>query len=354
MDSKQFRQHQEHWERAVISYKDDKGKSFGSTVLRVAVALKLYEHASDDGDQCMMYARRTTIAKAAGFNGSVQTQQREVSRRLRELENAGFIELVRKAQRPSLGNPGGVAARWKLVIPPAELDRVVHMWDTESVLESNTVTSNDGKNDAGSTSSVLESNTISVLESNTESVSETHTQYSLTTHPDQYTQTDHAQSENLARNDDQSGNDPHAQNISFEQRSPSSFSQTDEQPELTGIDGFWEMEEERREVWEDHYSVIAPGSMLETISYRDAVETFSQHFFSARRRNWDRPFMAYLNSLAADGTDLADGDMSELANAVHGLLQTIPKSQFYDERHRVEPDSDNGQQPEQTSDYRPF
>ncbi|MCQ9335352.1 hypothetical protein NQ011_01310 [Corynebacterium phoceense] len=354
MDSKQFRQHQEHWERAVISYKDDKGKSFGGTVVRLAVALKLYEHASDDGDQCMMYARRSTLATAAGFNGKAETRRREVSRCLRALKKAGFIELVREAQRPTFDNPNGVPAKWKLVIPPAELDRVVHMWDAEGLGGiPYTVTSNDGKNSTDQEGLGYETYPLTGNESSPITGYESHTQYTLTTHPDQYTQTDHAQSENLARNDEPSGNDPHAQNLSFEQRDQS-FSQTEEQPEPTDINDFLDMEKERREEWEDRYNDIAPGSMIETISYDEAVETFYQHFYSARRRHWDRPFMAYLNSLAADGSDLADGDMSELASAVQALLATIPKSQFYDERRRIEPDSDNEQQPEQTSDYRPF
>ena len=349
MDSKQFRQHQEHWERAVISYKDDKGKSFGGAVLRVAWALKLYEHASDDGDQCMMYARRSTIAIAAGFNGNAETRRREVSRRLRELEKAGFIELIREAQRPSLDNPNGVAAKWKLVIPPAELDRVVHMWDVEGLGGiPNTVTSKGGKNSADQEGLGGIPNTMTVLETHPETVLETHTQYTLTTHPDQYTQTDHAQSENLARNDDQSGNDPHAQNISFEQRDQS-FSQTEEQPEPTGIDGFWEMEEDRRDMWKDRYNDIAPGSMIETIPYEDAVRNFADCFDNVRRRHWDRPFMAYLNSLVVDGTDLADGDLSELSEAVYGLLSEVPKSRFY-----LEPVSDNEQHSQPVSDYRPF
>lgn len=332
MDGKEFRQHQEHWERAVISYKDDKGKSFGGTVVRLAVALKLYEHASDDGDQCMMYARRSTLATAAGFNGKAETRRREVSRCLRALKKAGFIELVREAQRPTFDNPNGVPAKWKLVIPPAELDRVVHMWDAEGLGGiPYTVTSNDGKNSTDQGGLGYETYPLTGNESSPITGYESHTQYSLTTHPDQYTQTDHAQSENLARNDDQSGNDPHAQNISFEQRSPSSFSQTDEQPELTGIDGFWEMEEERREVWESRYNEIAPGSPIETISYGDAVENFADYFDYVRRRHWDQTFMAYLNSLVEDGSDLADGDMSELAEAVRALLAKIPKSQFYGE-----------------------
>lgn len=127
MDSKEFRQHQEHWERAVVSYKDDKGNSFGSTVLRVAWALKLYVHAGDGGNQCMVQVERLTIAIAAGFNGKAETRRREVGRCLRALENAGFIQLARKAQRPTFDRPYSVPEKWKLVIPPAELDRVVHM-----------------------------------------------------------------------------------------------------------------------------------------------------------------------------------------------------------------------------------
>lgn len=115
LNTAQFREKQDNWRIALISYKHANGKGFNARTIRLAIALQHHEHATEGADQGTAWPGRQRLAEMVGIGGSRETQLREVSRALKPLAEAGFIVKIREGK--SVNGEEVVTAKWRLVVP---------------------------------------------------------------------------------------------------------------------------------------------------------------------------------------------------------------------------------------------
>lgn len=135
LNPKEFRIHQENWLQAVALYRDENGKRLSATTLRVAIAMRVYEHANTDekGQQGTAWPTRSTLAKRAGIGGTPKTIRREITTHTNALAKAGFIVKIREGVKPSGDRPLGEAAIWKLTIPAESLKEVESLFEVSGL-----------------------------------------------------------------------------------------------------------------------------------------------------------------------------------------------------------------------------
>lgn len=129
MNKAEFRQHQDDWRQALISHRKESGRSLEGTTIRVALALQHYERAAEGEDQCCAFPTRLSLAVRLGLEGKPEHQRRTVTKHLTALEQAGFIVKIREGVRPSYEYPKGQSAKWRLIVPAEDLERIRTMWD---------------------------------------------------------------------------------------------------------------------------------------------------------------------------------------------------------------------------------
>lgn len=150
MNKAEFRQHQDDWRQALISHRKDSGQALEGATIRVAIALQHYEHATAGEDQCCAFPTRASLARRLGLdNGKPENYRRTITKHLRQLEHAGFIVKIREGVRPSLDNPRGISAKWRLIVPAEDLERIRTMWDAEEPEEVGGQTEHEGSEEEG-------------------------------------------------------------------------------------------------------------------------------------------------------------------------------------------------------------
>lgn len=287
MNKTEFRQHQDNWRQALISHRKDSGRSLEGTTIRVALALQHYEHAAAGEDQCCAFPTRSSLAVRLGLEGKPEHQRRTITKHLTALEQAGFIVKIREGVRPSLDNPRGIAAKWRLIVPAEDLERIRTMWDAEEPEEVGGQTEHVGSQD-GQVGGQTEQETRSVDPRKP-------VQFAHPTTPDYQPLTDQPLTEST-----------YAQN-KFEH--PQSIS---------NIDGFSDEEEKKRQMWQERYAASVSGTAVEDVPYSEAVELFEELMCDERRSNWESTFFYGVKAAAEEtynpdvGTG-ADEFASELA-----------------------------------------
>lgn len=135
LNPKDFRIRQENWLQAIVLYRDENGKRFSPTTLRVAIAMRVYEHANTDekGQQGTAWPTRASLAKRAGIGGTPKTIRREITTHTNALAKAGFIVKIREGVKPSEDQPLGEAAIWRLAIPAESLKEVENLFEVSGL-----------------------------------------------------------------------------------------------------------------------------------------------------------------------------------------------------------------------------
>lgn len=123
MNQAQFRTKQDHWRLAINTHKKSNGRSLDATTIRVAHALQHFEHSQPGDDQGTCFPSLVRVAALAGIGGTTENARREARRKLRILEQEGFIVKLREGISPTVDRPGQTA-KWRLVIPEHAAERL--------------------------------------------------------------------------------------------------------------------------------------------------------------------------------------------------------------------------------------
>lgn len=123
MNQAQFRTKQDHWRLAINTHKKANGRSLDATTIRVAHALQHFERSQPGEDQGTCFPSLERIAALAGIGGTTENARREARRKLRILEQEGFIVKLREGISRTVDRPGQTA-KWRLVIPKHAAERL--------------------------------------------------------------------------------------------------------------------------------------------------------------------------------------------------------------------------------------